>query len=322
MFLNQTRVCSRKCLKSLAMNSKSFSLQKTAPILNTQLIRSYSATSPRFNSHNNSNKTGQDQLDNSSQLPGMILGAVVSLSAIYFILPKNKNDKTITNKQEISITPTIVPDELEKDIEVEVIDSASTILEDTAETVTGSISSSNNIEELKDTLEPKDEQLNGETKPEGAYNPDTGEINWDCPCLGGMADGPCGEEFKAAFSCFVYSDAEPKGIDCVEKFQHMQDCFRKYPEHYSDVLEQEKSEEEIDNILSMEEASKTNAALTSEGTSENSTSELVEAIKNKVEENKASTFASLETQEENSVLDIEDSLSTEPATNSNDSDTK
>ena len=25
------------------------------------------------------------------------------------------------------------------------------------------------------------------------------EINWDCPCLGGMAHGPCGEEFKAAF---------------------------------------------------------------------------------------------------------------------------
>lgn len=34
-----------------------------------------------------------------------------------------------------------------------------------------------------------------------------------------MADGPCGEQFKAAFSCFVYSDAEPKGMDCIEKFQ-------------------------------------------------------------------------------------------------------
>lgn len=44
-----------------------------------------------------------------------------------------------------------------------------------------------------------------------AYNPETGEINWDCPCLEGMAHGPCGEEFRAAFSCFVYSEAEPKG---------------------------------------------------------------------------------------------------------------
>ena len=68
----------------------------------------------------------------------------------------------------------------------------------------------------------------------GAYNPETGEINWDCPCLGGMADGPCGEEFREAFSCFIYSDQEPKGIECVEKFKGMQECFRKHPEVYSD----------------------------------------------------------------------------------------
>lgn len=53
-------------------------------------------------------------------------------------------------------------------------------------------------------------------------------------CLGGMADGPCGEQFKAAFSCFVYSEAEPKGLDCVEKFQAMQDCFREHPEVYGE----------------------------------------------------------------------------------------
>ena len=53
----------------------------------------------------------------------------------------------------------------------------------------------------------------------GAFNPVTGEINWDCPCLGGMAHGPCGEEFKTAFSCFVFSEEEPKGMDCIEKFQ-------------------------------------------------------------------------------------------------------
>ena len=54
---------------------------------------------------------------------------------------------------------------------------------------------------------------------QGAYNPDTGEINWDCPCLGGMANGPCGEEFKTAFSCFIFSEVEPKGMDCIDKFQ-------------------------------------------------------------------------------------------------------
>ncbi|KAL7751350.1 Mitochondrial intermembrane space import and assembly protein 40 [Sorochytrium milnesiophthora] len=63
-----------------------------------------------------------------------------------------------------------------------------------------------------------------------------GDINWDCPCLGNMTQGPCGEKFKDAFSCFVYSTSEPKGIDCVTKFQTMQDCFKQYPEVYGDDL--------------------------------------------------------------------------------------
>lgn len=65
------------------------------------------------------------------------------------------------------------------------------------------------------------EALEQEAAAQGAFDPETGEINWGCPCLGGMADGPCGEEFKAAFSCFVYSKEEPKGMDCIEKFQYV-----------------------------------------------------------------------------------------------------
>ena len=49
-----------------------------------------------------------------------------------------------------------------------------------------------------------------------------------------MADGPCGEQFKEAFSCFVFSTEEPKGLDCVEKFKHMQDCFRAHPAVYGE----------------------------------------------------------------------------------------
>ena len=75
-----------------------------------------------------------------------------------------------------------------------------------------------------------------EEEAQSAYDERTGEINWDCPCLGGMADGPCGEEFKAAFSCFVFSEADPKGIDCVDKFKLMQDCFRQHPEVYADEI--------------------------------------------------------------------------------------
>lgn len=58
-----------------------------------------------------------------------------------------------------------------------------------------------------------------EASQQGAFNEETGEINWDCPCLGGMAHGPCGENFRAAFSCFVFSQAEPKGMDCIDNFK-------------------------------------------------------------------------------------------------------
>ncbi|KAF9149482.1 Oxidoreductase [Linnemannia schmuckeri] len=79
-----------------------------------------------------------------------------------------------------------------------------------------------------------------------AFNPETGEINWDCPCLGGMAQPPCGDAFKEAFSCFVYSGSEPKGIDCVDKFKAMQDCFRAHPENYADQLDDDDDEDEVE----------------------------------------------------------------------------
>ncbi|KAL4803202.1 mitochondrial intermembrane space import and assembly protein 40 [Aspergillus unguis] len=81
------------------------------------------------------------------------------------------------------------------------------------------------------------EELEEEAGQQAAFNPETGEINWDCPCLGGMAYGPCGEDFRAAFSCFVYSEEDPKGIDCIEKFKAMQDCFRAHPDVYGAELE-------------------------------------------------------------------------------------
>lgn len=66
-----------------------------------------------------------------------------------------------------------------------------------------------------ETLEEREQQAS----QEGAFNEETGEINWDCPCLGGMAHGPCGEHFRGAFSCFVFSKAEPKGMDCIDNFK-------------------------------------------------------------------------------------------------------
>lgn len=79
--------------------------------------------------------------------------------------------------------------------------------------------------------EPK-EAVEMHSKPQSAINEETGEINWDCPCLQGALEPPCGEFFRAAFSCFVASKAEPKGSDCLELFSAMQDCFRAHPEIY------------------------------------------------------------------------------------------
>jgi hypothetical protein len=83
------------------------------------------------------------------------------------------------------------------------------------------------------------EEKKEENKPEDAYNQETGEINWDCPCIAGMTQGPCGETFKSAFSCFVYSESEPKGSECIEQFRAMQECFSKHPDIYGKNEEEE-----------------------------------------------------------------------------------
>lgn len=66
-----------------------------------------------------------------------------------------------------------------------------------------------------------------------------GDINWNCPCLGGMASGPCGSQFKEAFSCFHYSKEEMKGSDCIDHFRNMQECMQKFPELYPQEEEKE-----------------------------------------------------------------------------------
>lgn len=61
-----------------------------------------------------------------------------------------------------------------------------------------------------------------------------------------MASGPCGSEFKDAFSCFHYSKEEVKGSECLEQFRAMQECIQRYPELYpqeDDVVSEEKSSE-------------------------------------------------------------------------------
>ena len=40
--------------------------------------------------------------------------------------------------------------------------------------------------------------------------------------VGGLPEGPCGKEFKESFSCFHYSESEPKGSECIDQFVAMQ----------------------------------------------------------------------------------------------------
>lgn len=83
----------------------------------------------------------------------------------------------------------------------------------------------------------------------------SGEINWNCPCLGGMASGPCGTDFKEAFSCFHYSKEEVKGSDCLEKFSAMQECMQRYPELYPQEDEKETKQETSESGFQTQEDS-------------------------------------------------------------------
>jgi len=71
-----------------------------------------------------------------------------------------------------------------------------------------------------------------ESEPSTGLILPNGEINWNCPCLGGMATGPCGLEFREAFSCFHTSATDPKGTECYDAFREMHLCMAEYPDLY------------------------------------------------------------------------------------------
>jgi mitochondrial intermembrane space import and assembly protein 40 len=77
-----------------------------------------------------------------------------------------------------------------------------------------------------------------------AFNEETNEINWDCPCIADLIKPPCGENFKEAFSCFVYSKEEVRGSDCIPQFQAMQKCFQQHPDIYGVDEDEEEGDEQ------------------------------------------------------------------------------
>ena len=67
----------------------------------------------------------------------------------------------------------------------------------------------------------------------GAILPN-GEINWDCPCLGNLPNGPCGPNFREAFSCWVENKDNEQGFaeQCFENFSKWEKCLSEYREIY------------------------------------------------------------------------------------------
>lgn len=117
------------------------------------------------------------------------------------------------------------------------------------------------INRNNDTTHSSDDSTTASTadKPLSAID-ENGNINWDCPCLAGALQPPCGEAFKAAFSCFVYSKTEPKGMDCEAAFAAMKQCFQDHPEIYmkdgeeGDEEDSDSQEEKENNTQSISES--------------------------------------------------------------------
>ena len=90
-----------------------------------------------------------------------------------------------------------------------------------------------------------------------------------------MAYGPCGDEFKQAFSCFHYSTAEEKGMDCIPQFRAMQECFQKHPEEYgkyADDVDEEEEEKGEDGSMKSKGSSEVDSSSSSDDSGSPSTS--------------------------------------------------
>jgi intermembrane space import and assembly protein 40 len=94
--------------------------------------------------------------------------------------------------------------------------------------------------------------LPSDDEPRGLIMPD-GSINWNCPCIGGTASGPCGYQFREAFTCFHYSTSETKGSECIDKFSALNECMAEFPTLYTSKNKQdEELQEELDKMDSFD----------------------------------------------------------------------
>ncbi|KAF2358860.1 CHCH protein [Trinorchestia longiramus] len=115
----------------------------------------------------------------------------------------------------------------------------------------------------EDSNVPSSIKLPDDEEPVGLVKED-GSLNWSCPCLGGMATGPCGVEFRDAFTCFHYSEADPKGSDCLETFRTMSKCMGDYPGVYGSGEDNVMNvQEEGEDVMNVQEEGEDNESMSS-----------------------------------------------------------
>lgn len=56
------------------------------------------------------------------------------------------------------------------------------------------------------------------------------------PPTADLRDGPCGQPFVSAFTCFIKSQHEEKGMDCIYHFKSFQECLNQHPDHLETIL--------------------------------------------------------------------------------------
>lgn len=78
----------------------------------------------------------------------------------------------------------------------------------------------------------------------------------NCPCIASMKEGPCGESFIAAYRCFLESESDPKGMECMDQFQTMQTCIADHPDDYK--LDDDDPEADGDIRTASDQSSKDN----------------------------------------------------------------
>lgn len=84
--------------------------------------------------------------------------------------------------------------------------------------------------------------------PAGFVQPN-GELNFGCPCVGGLHAGPCGYEMREFISCNFYNSKDqedPRGQNCEDKMFTMMQCIDKHEEYYKHKMSSDPEEEEED----------------------------------------------------------------------------